>query len=389
MLRVLTLSTLYPDRVRPGFGGFVARQTRALADQPDVTVQVVAPLGLPIPSLRRAAHRQLADLPLTEEFDGLRISRPRFSTWPGPAGRGNGRRLGKALIRFVADLRRGFPFDVIDAEFFWPDGVAAIALGDHFGVPVSIKARGSDINFWGKVPAVRRRIVDAAKAADGLLAVSAALADRMAAIGIDRKRITVHYTGIDRELFHPVDRAAARAALQLDEPLFVTVGTLNRNKGQSLAIDAIAALPGTTLVLVGDGPDREKLAAQAAERGVSDRVRLAGQISPEQLAPLIAAADALVQPSTNEGLANVWVEALACGTPVIATRAGGIAEVLDRPAAGRIVERDAAALATAMKAILARPPDREEVRAAAARFSWDINGVALAAHLARLVAERH
>ncbi len=125
-----------------------------------------------------------------------------------------------------------------------------------------------------------------------------------------------------------------------------------------------------------------------AKHGLGDRVRLTGQIAPEQLAPLIAAADALVQPSANEGLANVWIEALASGTPVIATRAGGIREVLDRPAAGRIVERDPASLALAMKAILAGPPDLAEVRAAAARFSWDINGAALAAHLAGLVAER-
>lgn len=389
MLHVLTLSTLYPDRVRPGFGAFVARQTQALAAQPEVEVRVVAPLGLPIPSLRRAAHRQLADLPLSEEFNGLRVTRPRFSTWPGPGGRGNGRRMAKALIPALTCLRSGFPFDVIDAEFFWPDGVAAIALGAHFDVPVSIKARGSDINHWGKVPAVRRRILAAAERADGLLAVSAALADRMAALGMDRQRITVHHTGIDGTLFHPVDRAATRAALDLAGPLFVTVGTLNRNKGQFIAIDAIAALPGATLLLVGEGPDREKLAAQAAALGVADRVRLTGQMAPERLAPLIAAADALVQPSANEGLANVWIEALASGTPVIATPAGGIAEVLDRPAAGRIVPRDAASLTAAMTALLAAPPDQDAVRAAAARYSWDTNGAALAAHLERLVTERH
>jgi len=389
MLRVLTLSTLYPDRVRPGFGSFVARQTQALAGQPEVEVRVVAPLGLPIPSLRRSLHRQLAELPLIETFDGLSVARPRFSTWPGPAGRGNGRRMAKVLVPFLASLRGGFPFDVIDAEFFWPDGVAAVVLGAHFGVPVSIKARGSDINHWATVPAVRRRILAAARAADGLLAVSDALAERMAAIGIDRERVTVHHTGVDSTLFHPVDRAAARAALELRRPLFVTIGTLNANKGQAIAIDALAAVPDATLILVGDGPDREKLAARAAERGLAERVRLTGQIAPAELAPLIAAADAVVQPSANEGLANVWVEALASGTPVIATAAGGIAEVLDRPAAGRIVARDPESVAAAMRAILANPPAQAAVQAAAARFSWDGNGAALAAHLERLVAQRH
>ncbi len=152
MLRVLTLSTLYPDRVRPGFGSFVARQTEALAAQPDVEVQVAAPLGLPIPPLRGTMHRRLAELPLCEMRDGLPVARRRFTTWPGPAGRGNARRLAKALIPLLSDLRGSFPFDVIDAEFFWPDGVTAVALGAHFDVPVSIKARGSDINYWATVP---------------------------------------------------------------------------------------------------------------------------------------------------------------------------------------------------------------------------------------------
>jgi glycosyltransferase involved in cell wall biosynthesis len=388
MLRVLTLSTLYPDRLRPAFGRFVARQTRALAAQPDVAVRVVAPLGLPIAPLRWPDHRALAALPDTETIDGLAIARPRFTTWPGPAGRGNSRRLARALIPAIEQLHRDFPFDVIDAEFFWPDGPAAITLGAHFAVPVSIKARGSDINYWGGLPAVRQRIAAAAASADGLLAVSAALADRMAAIGIDRDRITVHYTGIDAERFRPVDRATARAALGIEGPLFVTIGTLNANKGQHLAIDAVAALPDATLVLVGEGPDRDRLAGRAADRGVTGRVRLAGQLSVEQIAPLIAAADALVQPSANEGLANVWIEAFACGTPVIASDAGGIAEVLDRPEAGRVVARDPAALAAAMAAILADPPPAEAVRAAAARFSWERNGAALAAHLAGLVAQR-
>ena len=156
---------------------------------------------------------------------------------------------------------------VIDATSGLCDCTAAVS--------VSIKARGSDINFWGGLPAVRQRIAAAAASADGLLAVSAALADRMAAIGIDRDRITVHYTGIDAERFRPVDRAATRAALGIDGPLFVTVGTLNANKGQHLAIDAVAALPDATLVLVGEGPDRDRLAGRAADRGVTGRAAYA------------------------------------------------------------------------------------------------------------------
>lgn len=382
MLRVLTLSTLYPDSGRPSFGIFVERQTLALAARDGVQVEVVAPVGLPPWPLTRHPHyRTKAQLPAKERRQGLAVHRPRFRIWPGTGGAGAGRSLAAAVLPLARALR----VDAIDAEFFWPDGVAAMHLAEALGVPFSIKARGSDIHFWGRRPAVAAQMADAGRKAAGLLAVSAALKADMAAIGIPEQKIRVHYTGVDLDRFRPGDRESARRALGVDGPLIVAPGNLVPLKGQRLAIEALAELPGTTLLIAGDGPERTALEALIAARGLGAQVRLLGSVRPEAMPELLGAADLMVLPSEREGLANVWIESLACGTPILIADVGGAREVLDRPEAGRLVAREAGAIAAAAREMLESPPDRDSVRRSAERFSWERNGAELHGHLAGLV----
>ncbi|WP_340317106.1 glycosyltransferase [Rhizorhabdus argentea] len=383
MLRVLTLSTLFPDRTRPGFGGFVERQTRALAAHPDVDVKVVAPLAMPPTALarRHPAYRALGELPLREDWDGLDVRRPRFPALPLIGGRINPWSLWWGLLPVLDALREDFAFDVIDAQFFYPDGPAAVWLGRRYGVPVSIKARGSDIHLWGDKAGCRGKIVAAGQAADGLLAVSAALRRDMIAMGMPGERIGIHHTGIDRSMFHVQDRAVAKAELGVTGPLVVTIGNLIPLKGQALVIEAMRALPGVTLLLAGRGPDQDALAAQIAAKGLQDRVRLLGALPHAQLPGLLAAADVMALPSASEGLANVWVEALACGTPLVITDVGGARDVVDRPAAGRLVERTPDAIAAGIEGVLANPAPQTEVAEAVRGFSWERNCEALYAHL--------
>ncbi len=386
MLRVLTLSTLFPDAARPGFGSFVARQTQALAALPDVEVTVVAPLGLPPwPMTLHPRYQALARLPHIEMMAGLVVHRPRFPIFPGLSAAINPALMARAALPLVRRLHRDRRFDVIDAEFFYPDGPAAIRIGRALGLPVSIKARGSDINLWSQRPACRRQITAAAETADGLLAVSAAQADALASLGVVRRRIRVHYTGVDLDRFRPRDRDKEKAALGLSGPLLIQVGTLNDNKGPHITMGALPQLPEATLALLGDGPSRIALEALARRLGVADRVRFLGRTPHDVTARWMAAADVLVAPSANEGLANVWVEALASGTPVVATRAGGAAEVIDRPAYGRLVERTEAAVAAGITDLLADPPDRAALRRGARRFSWTTNAEALRQHLLEMV----
>ncbi len=210
MLRVLTLSTLFPDATRPNFGVFVERQTLGLAARPDVDLRLVAPVGLPPWPLRALSHHApLASLPERETWKGLDTRRSRFTTIPGTGGRHHVRSLIPRLLLLLTEMRRDFAFDVIDAEFFFPDGPAAVVLGRHFGVPVSIKARGADIHHWGHAPATANQVITAGQDADGLLAVSEAMKADMAAMGIPAERIRVHHTGVDLDRFAP--RSARRS----------------------------------------------------------------------------------------------------------------------------------------------------------------------------------
>jgi glycosyltransferase involved in cell wall biosynthesis len=386
MLRVLTLATLFPNGARPTFGVFVERQTRALAARGDVAVEVVAPIGLPRWPLSLHPHYSpLRSLPPEESRNGLVVHRPLYRLWPGLAKAGTARAMAKALLPMMRDIRARFAFDVIDAEFFWPDGPAAMHLAAELGVPFSIKARGSDIHLWGARPAIAAQIVAAGKAAGGLLAVSGALKADMEKLGLPGDAIRVHHTGIDLDRFRPADRARAKAALGIDGPLLVTVGHLSPRKGQDLALEAVARIPGATLILAGGGPDRARLEAMAGSLGLSARVRFLGVQPHDALPGLLAAADVMVLPTVSEGLANVWVEALACGTPVVTSDVGGAREAIDRREAGRLVPRDPAAIAGAVNELLAAPPDPASVRAAAERFSWERNAAELFGHLASLV----
>jgi len=382
MLRVLTLSTLYPDSGRPSFGVFVERQTLALAARPGVEVEVVAPVGLPLWPLSLHPHyRGRAGLPALEGRQGLAVHRPRFRIWPGSGGAGAARSLATAVLPLARALR----FDVIDSQFFWPDGVAAMHLAEALGVPFSIKARGSDIHFWGRRPAVAEQMLAASRSAGGMLAVSSALKADMAAMGMPAERIRVHHTGIDLERFRPAGREPAKLRLGAEGPLIVAPGNLVPLKGHRLAVEALAGLPGATLLIAGEGPERPALEALIARLGLGPRARLLGSVAPAEMPGLLAAADLMLLPSEREGLANVWIEALACGTPILIADVGGAREVLDRPEAGRRVERDPAAIAAAAREMLASPPDPAAVRRSAERFSWDRNGAELHAHLAGLV----
>lgn len=388
MLRVLTLSTLFPDASRPTFGPFVERQTLGLAAHPDVELRVMAPVGIPPLGRFHPRYRQLARLPDVETWKGVAVYRTPFGHIPGTGGKWDAKALVRALRRPLEGIRAQFPFDVIDAQFFWPDGPAAIALGRHLGVPVSIKARGADIHFWGSNPATRDQVIAAGQAADGMLAVSAALKADMVALGMPGERITVHHTGIDRDVFHVRDRAAAKAALAIRGPLVVSVGALIPRKGQAFVIDALPLLPAdTVLVLIGKGEDEAALKAQAERLGVADRVRFMGALPAGVIADWLAAADVMALPSSSEGLANAWVEALASGTPVVTCDVGGARDVVNRSEAGRLVTRDAGAIAHAIGELIANPPDRDAVAESVASFSWEANTAALYAHLNNLVAD--
>lgn len=391
MKRVLSLSTLYPNAADPRFGVFVARSLEALAARGDWDVTVINPIGVPPVAFGR--YRALARAAVSGRERGVEVHRPRFRLIPRFGARRNPAAVARAALRLARRLHAHKPFDLVDAQFFWPDGPAAARVARALGLPLSIKARGADIHYWGDKPWARAAMVAAAEQADGLLAVSNALADDMAALGMPRDKIAVHATGLDRDLFRPLQHEGLRWRLMgeldlvLDSgPLLVGVGALIPRKGHDLTIGALTELPEAQLLLVGKGEDEPSLRALAVHLGVAERVLFLGSVDQRLLPVILSAADAMVLPSASEGLANAWVEALACGAPIVIADVGGAREVVTSPAAGRIVAREPAAIAAAVRELLADPAPREKVAESAARFSWEANAAALADHYARLIA---
>ncbi|HZF96274.1 MAG TPA: glycosyltransferase [Allosphingosinicella sp.] len=387
MLRVLVLSSRWPDAVRPLVGKVMERQALELAARPGVEVEVAAPIGLPpFPFSRMQRHARFDPVGAEEIRNGLRVSRPRYRTIPRlhvsqPFS------MARTLLPHLRRTRARFPFDVIAAQFFWPEGPAAVRLAEALQVPVSIKGRGPDVALWAERRGPGRMIVDAGRRADGMLAISADLRRHMAALGMPEERIEVHYTGVDRSRFHPLGRAAEKAKLGVSGPLLLSVGNLIPRKGHERVVEALSHLPGATLIVAGSGPGLEALSNRVRALGLEDRVRLVGSVPHEAMPALYSAADVTVHAASLEGFANVRVESLACGTPVVSTPAGGADELIRSAEAGRIVPPDARAIAAAAAELIENPPLPEAVARAIDAFTWARNAARLEAHL-RTLAQR-
>lgn len=387
MLRILVVTNRFPDRLRPNLGNFIERQTLELASRPGVEVEVVAPLGRSPFPFSPFGTRPLDGLPRREIWKGIVVHRlryPRLRFWPSlrPGA------LGRQLLPLARSLRDRFPFDVISAEFSWPDGPAAIAVGRALGVPVTIKARGMEFEGRARNPRTRRQLLASGLAAQRLLAVSASVKDAMAAIGLPPERIAVHHPAVDSDLFRPGDRASKRDRLKIAGPLLLAVGNLIPQKGHWLAVEALARIEGATLIIAGAGPEGPALLARARKLGVADRLRLPGSLPHALLPGLFSAADVTIHPSLVEGFGNARLESLACGTPLVTTAVGDAALIVDRPAAGRIVQPDPIAIAEAVKSLLAAPPPAAAVRACVLGFSWARQSAELERHLAAAAGRR-
>lgn len=377
-MRILTISTLFPAANRPNFGIFVERQTRALSEVRDFAITVINPVGTaPWPLSLIGSQRDLKAL-ADERWGGLEVYRQAFTAIPVIGGSRNPAAISRSVLPLLRQLHRETPFDLIDAEFFFPDGPAAMRLSDALGIPFTVKARGADIHYWGRQPGCSAQILDAADKATGLLAVSSALKADMVAMGMNADKIRVHYTGLDQARFAPRNRAQEKVKLGLTGPIILSVGALIPRKNHDLVIQALADIPTATLLLAGQGESESALRALAAKTGVAERVRFLGSIPHDDLPALFAAADIMALVSASEGLANAWVEALACGTPIIASDVGGVRELMQNDAAGRIVAPQPTAIAQAARDLLANPPRKKDVADNVRAFSWAENARQLA-----------
>jgi glycosyltransferase involved in cell wall biosynthesis len=376
MIKTLTLSTLFPNSVQPNHGIFVANRLEHLLATGDVATEIIAPVPwFPSANPMFGKYARHAAVPDREEWFGRPVYHPRYAVIPkvgmtvAPGLLYLGARRTAARI-----LRSGFDFDLIDAHYFYPDGVAAIMLGRAFRKPVIITARGTDIHRITDFQIPRHMILWAARQAAAVVTVCRALKDRLVELGAEADKTHVLRNGVDLDRFKPTRRDETRAELGVSKrAVLLSVGNLIPLKGNHLIIEAVAALPRSmTLMIAGVGPEEQNLKALCDRLGVSDRVQFLGQIPHEELAPLYSAGDILVLASEREGWPNVLLEAMACGTPAVASDVWGTPEIVTTPAAGLLVsERTGPAFASAIMRLLAARPRRATTRHYAEQFSWD------------------
>jgi glycosyltransferase involved in cell wall biosynthesis len=373
-IRLLTFSTLYPNAAQPNHGIFVENRLRHLVASGAATSTVVAPVPwFPSRNGRFGRWARFAATPAEEMRHGLRVLHPRYAALPRLGMYSGPWALQRAGRAALAQLHaEGARFDAIDAHYLYPDGVAAVWLAREAGLPVVITARGSDVSQLPKFAWPCRLIRAAIREADALIAVSRGLADGLIALGAPPRKVTVLRNGVDLGGFTPpLDRAACRAELGLAGPVILSVGHLIERKAHHHTIAALAELPDATLLIAGEGPERGALLGLARQLGLADRVRLLGARPHSELARLYGAADVLVLASTREGWANVMLEAMACGTPVVAGPAWGSREAISTPAAGLVLDEvGPRPIAAALRKLIADPPDRRATRGHAERFGW-------------------
>ncbi|MBL9097749.1 MAG: glycosyltransferase family 4 protein [Alphaproteobacteria bacterium] len=372
-LRVLTFTTLFPNSQRPNHGVFVENRLRQTASRHGLQATVLAPVPFfPFRSATFGAYAAFARVPRREERHGFTVHHPRYLVIPKVGMTAAAWLLYRGAL--AACKRLGLDrttIDVIDAHYFYPDGVAAAWLARALNLPFVVTARGTDLNVLPQYQGVRRQILWAASQASAVITVSEALRQQYLTLGAEGRKAAVLRNGVDLTAFKPVEREAARKLYGVTGFTIVSVGNLVPLKGHALTIEAMASLPDCQLLIAGGGPLRASLQETARAMGVSERVRLLGEVPHAELPRLFSAADVSVLMSEREGWANVLLESMACGTPVLATRVGGNAEAITAVAAGGLLkDRSVAALVAAVRDFRARGGDRAATRRHAEAFGW-------------------
>lgn len=370
-MRIAVLTSLYPSAPRPHEGIFAERRWQGMRARGH-SVLVVHPLPrapFPLPLFQRYAD--LAGIAEREERGGIPVRRPRYLHLPRRP-RGNARRFAR---RGLATLAAGERPDVVVCDYAWPAAEAAHGCL-RAGWPCVVSGRGSDVLQVAGEAGLGRELAAALRAAGSWCAVSQDLVDRMDELAGAKRGVLVP-NGVDLELFAPRERGPLRAELGLDPALVVVlvVGHLIERKDPLLALRAFLAwtrssAPFAKLVFVGRGPLEHRLRAAAAEAGIDRSVELLGERPPAELAKWYAAADALLLTSSREGRPNVVLEALASGLPVVATRAGGTAELLEGLPNALAGTREPEELGRLLAQVLRERPSSATLRARVEPLSW-------------------
>lgn len=377
---LLVYSSLFPSPVQPNAGVFVReRMFRVGAHLPIV---VVAPTPwFPFQSVLRMFKPHFRPMPPAhQQQDGVDVWYPRYFSIPGVFKQWDGVFMALSTYAMVKRLRQAGRADIIDAHFAYPDGYAATLLGRWLKVPVAITLRGTEARH-ARTPALVGPLKKALQRATRLIAVSSELKRVALELGADPARTLVVGNGVDISKFqpHPKDQARAKLGIAPHARVLISVGGLVERKGFHRVIPLLPELlktyPDLVYLIVGgasaEGDNRAELEKMVAELGLGPHVRFLGPKPHDALAEVLSAADVFVLATRAEGWANVFLEAMACGVPVVTTDVGGNREVVCRSELGEVVPfGDAQALSKALQAALRAQWNAARIRQYAQENAW-------------------
>jgi teichuronic acid biosynthesis glycosyltransferase TuaC len=376
-MQILTYTSLFPNAENKNHGVFIYQRILHLSRRPGVNVTVVAPVPYFPPGLRMHGLESVRKIPSEEIIDGLKIYHPRYPLIPKISMPLHGFLMHAGSLRLVRWLHSRLKFDCIDAHYVYPDGFAATLIAKRLNIPLVVSARGSDINQFPSIQLIRPMIRWTLREASGAIAVCAALRDAMVELGSRKDTCRVIGNGVDLNRFQALDRAEARTQLGIpqDAKMILSVGALLPVKGHSFTISAVAQLcrhrPKVRLYIVGEGKSRRELLEMIDALNLTDRVFLVGSKPNESLSSWYSAADVNCLASSREGWANVLLESMACGTPVVATRVWGTPDVVTSPELGILVDQKVESIASALDSALSKDWNRAFLVEYASRRQWD------------------
>ena len=377
-MKIVTITTLFPFANNPKNGIFIETRLRQLQQYfPDVEAKVIAPVPyFPFKNSYFGTYAEFAKAPYHEKRFGLDVYHPRYLVIPKIGMTLTPHTLAYSITRQAKQLiASGYDFDLIDGHYFYPDGVAIEQVAKKLNKPFTVTARGTDINLIPQFAKPKQQIQQVLQRADHTMAVCEALRQSMIELGADPENVSTLRNGVDLNLFAYQDKLSqpqlrARLSLPQQGSIVMSTGHLIERKGHHLVIEAIQALPDITLLIAGSGPDENKLHKLVQELDLASRVLFLGSLSQQELAQYYAAADISVLASSREGWANVLLESMACGTPVVATNIWGTPEVVKSHQAGVLVERNVSDIQRGISHLLTHLPKRFDTRQYAEQFTW-------------------
>jgi len=376
--KVLILSRNYPNNVTPILGLWVEGLVRHLSKICDL--RVIAPSPYCPPFVGVGGFSKFRQVKRRESTNGVEVFHPKFLTGPGNSAYNfEACTYYWSIRRHVDRLRREFPFNLVHANFGYPDGVVAARLARRYNVPFLITEHASWLPWMNDYPKARRQAVSAASQCAFHIAVSRYARDTVAHFTGDTEKLRVIPNGVDVSVFTCPQNGSERKLTQI-----LYVGLMRHVKGIDLLLKAMRKLvnqnPALKLVLVGGGIYRDyfkqetELRRLAQELGLENNVEFVGIKSPQEVAAYMRESAVLVLPSRNETFGAVLIEALACGTPVVATRCGGPEDIVIKEVGRLIPKEDVTALAQAIAAVIAERQkyETEQLRDYVLKnFSWE------------------